>query len=151
MKPSIIMLCGMPGSGKTTWAKKHSQKYGSVVVNKDDIYRFLTDNYDNQWEYYTETIDALIAEVEFYKVSHHVWKRHTIIIDNVNLSKSTYNLWKGVAEKNDYGFMVQLLDTSKDLDLLLERNKTRPELDRIKEETLLDLYEKYMKIDWVRI
>lgn len=35
-KPRLIMLCGVPGSGKSTWVDKNVDKYGSIYVASTD-------------------------------------------------------------------------------------------------------------------
>ena len=47
---NIYILCGLPGSGKSTWAREKSSETGALIVNRDSIrtmffgsYRFNKD------------------------------------------------------------------------------------------------------------
>jgi uridine kinase len=44
-QPFIIMVLGLPGSGKTTLAKKISQKFSLPLLAKDDLKVMLFDVY----------------------------------------------------------------------------------------------------------
>lgn len=35
-KPTLVLFCGLPGSGKTTLAKKLASEYGAVRLNTDE-------------------------------------------------------------------------------------------------------------------
>ena len=37
MKPLLTITRGLPGAGKTTWARTHAATTGAVRVNRDDM------------------------------------------------------------------------------------------------------------------
>lgn len=38
-KPKMFLLCGVSGSGKTTWSKEFAKSKGYVLLNVDDFYK----------------------------------------------------------------------------------------------------------------
>ena len=40
-KPSLIVMCGLPGSGKTTFAKRFAAVSGFQYIGVDDFYRLM--------------------------------------------------------------------------------------------------------------
>ncbi len=48
MKPKLFMLCGLPASGKSTFAKQHSEVYNAKIHSSDDIRQELFGDVDNQ-------------------------------------------------------------------------------------------------------
>lgn len=69
----ITVVCGYPGSGKTTYVKEH-KKYNDVILDLDLIYKAITDNkmYEeirpkNIINYINDLIRATIYKSEKYK------------------------------------------------------------------------------------
>jgi len=56
MKSTLYILCGLPGSGKSTWAKqkKESDDHKTVIVNRDSIRTMIHGvyKYDKEYEDY---------------------------------------------------------------------------------------------------
>lgn len=47
-EPIFIMMCGLPGSGKSTYAKKISKKYNATIHSSDALRKELTGDINNQ-------------------------------------------------------------------------------------------------------
>ena len=68
----IFMMSGIPGSGKSYWAKKDTKgKIGTCIVSRDDIrFSFLnnSDNYfareDEVFDKWIDTINELINDID---------------------------------------------------------------------------------------
>ena len=33
----VWLMCGIPASGKSTWAREHQEMFGGVIVSRDEI------------------------------------------------------------------------------------------------------------------
>lgn len=104
--PTLTLTVGLPGCGKSTWAREEVKKAKSktIIVNLDDIretmagshsnYKFKTDN-----EQYVQSVQCSAAE-------HAVKNKWNIIVADTNLNPSVQNKWKEFAKENHYTFKV---------------------------------------------
>ena len=78
----IIMLVGLPGSGKSTYAK-HIKNENTITISSDEIREELLDNVNDQ------TNNTLVFETVNNRVIEHLQKKDfsTIIVDATNLSR----------------------------------------------------------------
>ena len=64
--PEMIVMCGLPGSGKTTWAKSYADASGYQYIGVDDFYKLLNGDerlHENKFEVWMAIYRALhIAE-----------------------------------------------------------------------------------------
>lgn len=105
----IYVLCGLPGSGKTSLSKKLSQQYNAVICS-----------YDNFVKKYKSRDYSL-----FYSLIHEEAEKNNIIIDNLHITlkqrKEILNLLKDINEKK----ILIILSTP--LEECIERNRQRKE------------------------
>lgn len=82
MKPKVIILKGLPASGKTTWAKEQVKNGNGQVkrVNKDDLRAMLD---EGKWSKEREKF-ILFMRNEF--ISRSLVNGFTIIVDDTNLA-----------------------------------------------------------------
>ena len=73
----VVILKGLPGSGKTTWAKEQK---GYKRVNKDDL-RAMLDN--SQW---SKSNESFVLEVRDLIISHTLAAGKNIIVDDTNVN-----------------------------------------------------------------
>lgn len=89
-------MCGLPNSGKSTWAKKYAQANGYQVFSGDDfledIVRYIPGNelfsYNECWQY------AIDNEIDWWKVTLDNAKEaldnnKNIIVDGTHMSKKS--------------------------------------------------------------
>lgn len=94
----IIMLRGLPGSGKSTWAKAQS---GYKRVNRDDLRSMLD---DGKWSGKNE---KTIAAMEVLLVGCLLARGHSVIIDNTHLKVKHQTIWENFAEKAGVKFTIK--------------------------------------------
>ena len=113
-KPRIVLLVGLPGSGKSTWAK---DKPG--VLSSDALRELLSDDPDNQ------TIHILVFRVLRGLLKHRLeLKRPVTYIDATNLTPYERRPYFLLAKKFDAAMEAVFFDVS--AEECIRRNHTRP-------------------------
>ena len=90
--PKLIMLIGLPASGKTTWTNKFlAQNPGYTVVSSDDIIERYAKkdgiNYSQAFHKYAD-----VADKEFkQELQAALQAKKNIIVDRTNMSKKSRN------------------------------------------------------------
>jgi predicted kinase len=77
----IILTKGLPGSGKTTWAKRYQQdNQNTVLINKDDLRGMLHQNV------FSKGREAFVIEIRNAIVIRALQEGHDVIIHDTNLA-----------------------------------------------------------------
>lgn len=84
----VILLRGLPASGKSTWAKQMVREKGYKRVNRDDL-RLMID--DGKWSKLNE---KFIVKLEKDIVALYLGGLHNVIIDDTNLSPKNEEMWR---------------------------------------------------------
>ncbi len=72
-KPTIYLICGFLGAGKTTYSEKLAQNTGAIHLNPDKVcmLKYPYEEYENNWETcFAQTIDYLWQEIATYIREH---------------------------------------------------------------------------------
>ena len=128
----VILLKGLPASGKSTWAK--AQK-GFKRVNKDDL-RAMIDN--GEWSRENE---KLIIRVRNEIIEEALLREKSIIVDDTNFNPSHEAQAKQIAENYHVEFEVKFFDVP--VEECIERDSKRPA--PVGEKVIRDMYEKYLQ------
>lgn len=81
---TIYIMCGLPGSGKSTWAKKQVKKEDGIILSKDLIREMVYGNYEfiKEKEYRVKAVlNAFITQLMFKDLGD-------IIIDETNILRT---------------------------------------------------------------
>jgi predicted kinase len=66
MKPTLYILCGCPGCGKSTWAKRFwYDQIDTVYVSRDDIRFSLLEDDDDYFSHEEEVFVKFVAAIRF--------------------------------------------------------------------------------------
>ncbi|MEV4411093.1 AAA family ATPase [Catellatospora sp. NPDC049609] len=132
--PTLTITRGLPGSGKTTWAKAQP----GVRVNRDDLRRMLHGgNLGEGWAERQVTV-AQRAQVEALLKAG-----ADVICDDTNLRAKVVRELADLAV--DCGARVTLRDfTDVPLQVCLERDAARPEAERVGSEVILRMHERFL-------
>lgn len=133
----LIVMSAVPGSGKSTWAKKYASEHSKVViVSSDDIRYELTGQYQDfskqhlVWKILGERLHELAETTEDI----------TVILDAV-IDLNSLRI-KYVEEYPEYDKYI-LVVISKPLSMIKETNLRRRREKWVPEEVLLMLYNKF--------
>ena len=120
----LIVLCGLPGSGKSTKAKEIVQKdHNAVRVNKDalrEMLFFISKSDHTEWSNKRENI---VKKAELELVRTLLAKHKTVIVDDTNLHKNTVKRWEDVALEGNHKFELVVIDT--DVEECIKRDALR--------------------------
>ena len=111
----LIITTGIPGSGKTIWAKQFCLDTKFFRVSSDDIRHMLYDVYN------------IISPVEFALCEACaialLRQRKNVVVDATNLKAKHRAAWASIARMEEHEFEVKFFDTN--IATCLERNATR--------------------------
>lgn len=106
MKKELIMMRGLPASGKTTKAEK-------IVASNKNMYRINRDLiremlHFNKWSPRNEEVTIDNAEI---MAANLLMKDKSVVIDDTNLGEKHESLWRAVAEATEAEFrIVDMMD-----------------------------------------
>lgn len=137
MKPVIILVRGIQGSGKTTLAKnlvKYDNKL--VRINRDDIRAMLC----TEWSY---AFESIVIKMQLSMVKAALDKGYSVVIDDVsNLNEKTINRLKQTFPNTE----IQLKDICllTDVNECIRRDALRE--NPIGEKVIRETYNRYVDV-----
>nr|DAN34210.1 MAG TPA: polynucleotide kinase [Caudoviricetes sp.] len=137
MKPVIILVRGIQGSGKTTLAKnlvKYDNKL--VRINRDDIRAMLC----TEWSY---AFESVVIKMQLSMVKAALDKGYSVVIDDVsNLNEKTINRLKQTFPNTE----IQLKDICllTDINECIRRDALRE--NPIGEKVIRETYNRYIDV-----
>lgn len=117
----MLITCGLPGSGKTSYALDYVRNNpGTVNVNRDDI------RFSQYGVYYGPPIDeSFVTTVHHGMINAAFKRRHDVVVSDTNLNrKSVKSL---VALANRWGAAVEFVYFDVPMDELIKRDEQRSE------------------------
>lgn len=149
MKHELIILQGIQGSGKTTWAKnwvKEDPKH-RVRFNQDDIRNMFG-------IYWVPSRESLVKAMHNSFLNEAMLEGYDIVLDNMNLNQKTLNEIKEIVEEFNKWVSLTPVDLHYDikyqtffdvpLSICIERDKQRDL--QIGEKVIRGSYERYKDI-----
>lgn len=130
--PKILMLRGLPASGKSTIAERLVKESGNYVrVNRDSLRRML---HSGVWSGKNE---GLTQSVEKALVRLALAEGKSVVVDDTNLTDRHREMWSSIASESGATFEVRNIDTP--LDDCLFRDSRRPELERVGKSRIIEM------------
>jgi predicted kinase len=131
----IIVLRGLPASGKSTWAKDYiSRNPKTSRVNKDDLRAML---HNSQWSQENEELVLDIRDSIIISTLNH---NYDVIVDDTNFAAKHVTTIQELA--GDWNAEFEVKDFDVPLDVCLERNRKRD--SSVPDKVIIDMYEKYV-------
>ena len=119
MAQEILLLKGLPASGKSTYAKELVDTKGYKRVNKDDI-RAMIDN--SKW---SKTNEKDVLAVRDAIMRHYLARGYSVVVDDTNLNPAHALTMAQMAEGFGCGYSEKFFDTP--LAECIRRDMLRPE------------------------
>jgi predicted kinase len=120
----IIMTVGIPGSGKSTWAKNFCRSNIDVKrVNKDDLRNMLDDGI------HTSKNEQMVIRLQDEIINTLIANDISVIVDNTNLKKYHWEHFRNMAIAHDCEFNIMMFPIS--IENALERNEIRPYSEQV--------------------
>lgn len=125
--PNLTLTVGLPGSGKTTWARQQvmADATGKTVrINRDDLRvmtfgKFVLDNPREQ--------EPVISKIQQAMVTAALRAGQNVIVDDTNTNERFRNEWVRLAERAGATFQIKVMDT--DIEECVRRDTERWERD----------------------
>ena len=134
---SLVITRGLPGAGKTTWARAFAQQHGYVRVNRDDTRMMLfgkkTGLTFEQEKAVTDTVQAAVRA--------HLKEGRSVVADDMNLRSKYVREWEKLAKSCFAEFNTAEFNIS--VEEAIERQHHRPEQDRVPADVIRSLATKY--------
>lgn len=131
----LIVLKGIPGSGKSTWAKEKCEKDSNYIrINRDDIRIEYSREYSKRFEKLvkkTEKAQALLALEEGWNV----------ILDDTNFNAS--DLIQEIISEGPEDLEVEYKEFNTPLDECIKRDASRPK--PVGEAVVRSFWNRYVK------
>lgn len=142
----LIITIGVPGSGKSTWAKEEATRLGNtLLVSRDDIRATLFGGLEN-YRFSREKED-LVTRLETDTVKLALSSGKNVIVHDTNLHAKDSELWKEIAKEFKADFSKQIFKVS--VAELLKRNHTRGD-KALPVSRLWDMYKAFRKLTgWI--
>lgn len=131
----LIMVKGLPASGKSTWAREMCLK-GYKRVNKDDL-RAMIDN-----SHWSKDNEKNIVIVRNLIVGQYLGEGCHVIVDDTNLDPKHEIDLRNIAK--EWGAKFEIKDfTDVPLDVCLERDRKRN--PSVGKDVIMGMYNRYLK------
>lgn len=140
----LIIMCGCPGSGKSTWIKEELKKsiYTVKVVSRDEIrFGLLAENDADYFAKEKAVFSLFCKEISDALANDYI---DIVIADATHLNKrSRAKLLNNIKLPNKCIIEAVCLETP--LDECLRRNAERTGLALVPEDALIQMYENYKR------
>jgi Predicted kinase len=135
----IIMTLGLPGSGKSTWAKQYQAEHPETVrVNKDELRAMLHNGKHSNGR------ENFVLQVRDFVVDQALANGHDVIVDDTNFHPKHRQRMEEIAAK--HGATVEVKDfTDVPLEICIERDLHRA--NSVGERVIRQMYRQYVEVN----
>ena len=136
----MIILVGLPGCGKSTWAKNYlKNNNGYVRVNRDDLRMMF---FNELFVLNTPERENLVTQISNEIIERTLKSGKNIIIDNTNLSSKYRNNFHDIAQKIG-NVEVEEIVFEIPIETILNWNAEREGQARVPDKVIKNMIEKY--------
>lgn len=141
MTQKVLILQGLPASGKSTWARQQLGKDSRWKrVNKDDLRRMIDDSF------WSKDNEVMILDVRDKIIVHYLRNGYNVIVDDTNfVPKHTQHITALANSLIGLEVEVEVKTFNVDPKECVKRNELRPEHERVPEKVIWDMYNKFVR------
>lgn len=138
----VFLICGIPGSGKSTWVRERIAKYGGHHISRDEIRFELLDKHGGDYfAHETTVVSTFRNRINELMASDE--ECMDIYIDATHLTRAARQSVLSNTNVKD-GYMIAVwFDVP--LELCLARNDKREGRARVPRQTIEDMFRRYSK------
>jgi len=135
--PTFLLLSGLPGSGKTTYARRwvNEDPENRVRVNRDDLRQMISNGY-----YSPDLESEVIRPIESTMVRKFLQQGKSVVCDDTNLKRVDKQHYRALLAGVDYIPEERHMDTL--VKKCIERDQAREKI--VGEKVILEMVEKYL-------
>lgn len=124
MTQQLVMVKGIPGSGKSYWAKMwvDEDPLNRVRINMDSM-RGMVYSDENIYRGFGSKVEVLVSKMCNTAVQEALKMGLSVVVDNLNLGKRNVKRYRSFAKQAKVEFMVHEMDTP--LEVCIERDAYR--------------------------
>ncbi|HET6452744.1 MAG TPA: AAA family ATPase [Spirochaetia bacterium] len=123
----IILVCGLPGCGKSHFAGANFGGTGRLRVNRKELRRLLFEmtHFGQKWseKEFASSDEFLVSHVEKKIIEHFLQNHKKLLIDNTNMSRESRKHYVLIARQMGKTVGAIFLDTP--IATCMERNRSR--------------------------
>lgn len=139
---TLLILRGLPASGKSTFARTYANTHkDAVIVSLDGLRRMTAGSLTAYHERYDRKTEQLIVRTAHAMICDALRNGLDVVMDAQNAGEDRVHELVRLAADCDADVQVKTFPAS--LDVLLERNRSRVEDDRVPEDYLRSQYERF--------
>ena len=137
----IYVMCGVPGCGKSTWARKHAIPGHSAIISRDRIRFDMLSPNDDYFKYEDEVLEQFYKQINmaiespwvdeiYIDATHLTEKARNQLLDNIDVFAATelVMVWFNVS-----------------LETCLERNAQRTGRALVPEKAIRNMYKSFQQ------
>ena len=138
----VFLMCGVPGSGKSTWVRQRIGKYGGYHISRDEIRFALLDKYGGDYfSHEGEVIQTFYNRINELLVDNE--EHMDIYVDATHLTRSArMNVLNKLHLDNAYVIAVWF---DIPLEICLYRNDQRDGRANVPKKTIEDMFNRFSK------
>lgn len=134
----LIVTKGLPGSGKTTWAREEAARIGAALVSRDEIRAML---HPGEWPWGDLMWEARCTVAQHALIEALLRDGQSVIVHDTNLNREHRHALLDIAAKTRVYQAVKSF-TDVPLETCLERDAARP--NPVGEAVIRGMWAKYL-------
>jgi len=111
----VVLVCGLPGSGKSHFAKTYFNRNDRKRINRKEIRRFLYEmtSFGDPWKeaYFNDHDEMLVKHVERKILEHLLQNKKKILIDNTSVTVDSRKSYVAIARQMNKSIGMVFLNT----------------------------------------